>query len=267
MEYHALVKRYWLIALLGTIFIVAVIGKPLYLHWTQKQATTQTADPVVTQLEVEPVASTTVSTTTEEAVVVAETVELVSEPVASTESAPESVAVAPTEPVPTTSTKPTAPAPEPVVETNSGVTAAHRAQILNGHNTVRSQKGLTSLSYSATVAASAQAWANTLATRGCPLTHSSGPYGENLYYSWTSANTHTLNPSDAVFWWLDEEQYYDYDANSCQAGEQCGHYTQAVWAETTQVGCGVSVCDKPGQLTQLWVCQYNPPGNDGTRPY
>ena len=159
---------------------------------------------------------------------------------------------------------PPSPVPTPSM---SGVTSVHIQSILAGHNTTRAGKGLSPLTYAPSVAKSAQAWADNLAGRGCILEHSDGPYGENLYFSWTTAKTQTLDPTQAVFWWLDEEQYYNYSKNTCQAGEQCGHYTQAVWKETTQVGCGVSVCDDGDRLTQMWVCQYNPSGNNGDRPY
>ena len=48
----------------------------------------------------------------------------------------------------------------------------------------------------------------------------------------------------------------------------CGHYTQVVWRNTTEIGCGVATC-KEGALTwDIWICNYAPPGNiAGQKPY
>ena len=36
-----------------------------------------------------------------------------------------------------------------------------------------------------------------------------------------------------------------------------GHFTQVVWKDTRQLGCGVAMCDGG----EIWVCNYSPPGN------
>jgi len=36
-----------------------------------------------------------------------------------------------------------------------------------------------------------------------------------------------------------------------------GHYTQVIWKNTTEVGCGVARSNQG----EIWVCNYNPPGN------
>jgi hypothetical protein len=38
---------------------------------------------------------------------------------------------------------------------------------------------------------------------------------------------------------------------------ETGHFTQVVWRQTTQLGCGVSTC----RGMDIWVCEYDPPGN------
>jgi hypothetical protein len=40
--------------------------------------------------------------------------------------------------------------------------------------------------------------------------------------------------------------------------KHCGHYTQVVWHDSTQIGCGVAV-DLEGKY--YWVCRYRPGGN------
>ena len=76
-------------------------------------------------------------------------------------------------------------------------------------------------------------------------------------------------PSKVVDEWGSETQYYDYGSNTCQAGQQCGHYTQVIWRSTQQVGCGSAVCNRgDGWEAEIWVCQCLPPGNyQGQRPY
>jgi len=65
--------------------------------------------------------------------------------------------------------------------------------------------------------------------------------------------------------WAAERADYDYAAGVCRVGKVCGHWTQVVWNNTRELGCGVAVCPDNGQI---WVCHYNPPGNFiGERPY
>ncbi|KAH8873653.1 Venom allergen 5 [Schistosoma japonicum] len=66
--------------------------------------------------------------------------------------------------------------------------------------------------------------------------------------------------------WLDEYKNYDYYTRTCRMG-QCGHYTQIVWEDTTDVGCGVTDC--PNFIYGLSiVCNYGPGGNyAGREPY
>ncbi|KAI3978171.1 hypothetical protein MKX01_013002 [Papaver californicum] len=58
---------------------------------------------------------------------------------------------------------------------------------------------------------------------------------------------------------------YNYGANSCNTGKECGHYTQIVWRESVHVGCTRIVCTNGGTFV---VYEYDPPGNwDGEYPY
>ncbi len=147
--------------------------------------------------------------------------------------------------------------------------------MLDAHNVVRSQKGLTPLVWSETLAQSSQKWADKLTSHGCDFYHDpDSEYGENLFWKWTtdSENTGLIStPEDAVTWWADEERIYNYKKNTCKHGKDCGHYTQIVWADTTEVGCSVSTCfdtHSDNTQTDFWVCRYNPPGNiEGEWPY
>lgn len=107
--------------------------------------------------------------------------------------------------------------------------------------------------------------------RGREYTRRSGEdvqVGENLFVS-TYPN---VTPYDAVASWAAESKFYNYAKNTCATGKVCGHYTQVVWRDTRQVGCGSAVCGKVGNtnLTNatLMVCNYAPAGNYvGERPY
>ncbi len=71
----------------------------------------------------------------------------------------------------------------------------------------------------------------------------------------------------------DEDASYDYANNTCAANAVCGHYTQVVWRDSTELGCGMANCTVNNPFGgsgpwQLWVCNYNPPGNYvGMKPY
>jgi pathogenesis-related protein 1 len=155
---------------------------------------------------------------------------------------------------------------------NAGLTTTQKTQLLSVHNQWRKLVGIPLLQWSATVATSAQNWANTLkATRNCGLAHNANsPYGENLF--WASALTYsngtstlqTITPANVVNSWGSEKQYYSL-LNGCAVGHSCGHYTQVVWRNTKTIGCGRAIC---ADKSQVWVCQYNLPGNIiGQKPY
>lgn len=134
------------------------------------------------------------------------------------------------------------------------------------HNSARSAvkpaptAPMPSLSWSTTIAATAQAWADK-----CQFKHSNSNYGENIF-----ASSNASSPSAVVADWVSEAADYTYSTNSC-AGV-CGHYTQVVWAKSLNLGCGVANCTTGSPFGtpswQLWVCNYDPPGNYiGEKPY
>jgi len=132
---------------------------------------------------------------------------------------------------------------------------------LTPHNNARSKVGVPALVWDTTLATYAMNYAKSQISQCTPLKHSGGPYGENLF--WGSGKAWT--PLEAVTMWVDEQKYYTYSTNTCQAGKVCGHYTQVVWKTTTKVGCATVECaDKSVYI----ICSYNPPGNYvGKRPY
>jgi pathogenesis-related protein 1 len=131
------------------------------------------------------------------------------------------------------------------------------------HNAIRcalpTSTPLPPLQWSSTLAATAQAWADSLAANNCASEHSTTQYGENIAWSQPP-----MSPPQVVDEWVDPEigcfSNGPFDSCSCT----CGHYSQIVWRGSTEVGCGAAECD--GGL--VWVCNYNPAGNFlGEQPY
>lgn len=162
-------------------------------------------------------------------------------------------------PTPTGSGTPTPVPDEPAGL--EGITAAH--------NEVRAGVGVGPMTWSPSLAATAQSWAEACVDVDAPaglIDHNDGrsdghPYyvGENIYGSGGGATGIA-----AVQAWAAEVSSYDYDTNACTG--VCGHYTQIVWATSVDLGCGIATC--PG-LTygNGIVCDYGPGGNSGGKPY
>jgi len=131
-------------------------------------------------------------------------------------------------------------------------------EMVAAHNAVRARVGTAPLTWSGGLATVAQDWADRLMASG-QFVHSHNPnYGENLYEIRGAAAT----PALVVKAFADESGDYDYRSNTCRS--VCGHYTQVVWGDTKEVGCAVA----RGGGREVWVCEYNPPGNYvGKRPY
>jgi pathogenesis-related protein 1 len=153
------------------------------------------------------------------------------------------------------------------------LTPREEAEMVAAHNRWRREAGVPAVQWSATVAANAQRWADHLKqNQGCRMTHrTSRALGENLFwaspirYSTGAVALQPVTPTKVTDSWGSEKQYYDYAGNTCAAGEICGHYTQVVWKTTTAIGCAKAVC---GDNSQVWVCNYTPPGNwRGQRPF
>ncbi|MEZ5671459.1 MAG: pathogenesis-related family 1 protein [Thiotrichaceae bacterium] len=160
---------------------------------------------------------------------------------------------------PTVTEKPTT---TPTTTPTTGGEPTAYAGMIAAHNAWRKKVGVPDLTWSKTLATVAQTWANSLkSNQNCAMVHSANPkYGENLY--WSSGFTATTQ--QVVDAWGNEVKDYTYATNKCAAGKMCGHYTQVVWKDTTEVGCGKATCG----AQQIWVCNYNPPGNwIGQKPY
>jgi pathogenesis-related protein 1 len=126
------------------------------------------------------------------------------------------------------------------------------------HNAVRARVGMAPLAWSDRLAARSQDWADNLLARKQFVHRPHSTYGENLF----EIHGTTASSADVVNTWAAESRNYDYRLNRCRG--VCGHYTQIVWGDTKEVGCAVA----RGGGREVWVCNYEPPGNwAGRRPY
>lgn len=146
---------------------------------------------------------------------------------------------------------PVTPPQDPPSATGRDIGAA-MTKVLDEHNRYRANHCAPALSWSDELAAAAQAWAERLRDTGCQFEHSSTKYGENL----AAGTPGHLPPEDVVRMWYDEIADYDFASGKFEAST--GHFTQVVWKSSTRLGCGM-VSDCNGM--DIWVCQYDPPGN------
>ena len=134
----------------------------------------------------------------------------------------------------------------------NGLSASEIEQILAAHNKVREQYKLPTLTWDCKLANFAQEWA----TRGLAEHREYCNFGESIFVS----SMESLVPDLPVKTWLNEGQFWNNQAGTCQAGKMCNHFTQLVWKRTTQVGCGINT-HLSGRWKTMLVCNYNPAGN------
>lgn len=117
------------------------------------------------------------------------------------------------------------------------------------HNNYRAQHGAPAVTWNqdlanaALVNAQQYHWAHTV----------NNPYGENI-----ATGTYT-DPDYYGFLWYDEQKLYDY--GNPGYSDATGHFTQLVWASTTQIGCAMVNAQNDRQFPYSMTCEYAPPGN------
>jgi uncharacterized protein YkwD len=159
----------------------------------------------------------------------------------------------------TASSTPSAPAPRavpassprPPAEAPAAKAGSIAQRFVDAHNRVRAKHCAAGLAWSPKLAEVAQKWANHLRDAGCTFGHSGGTYGENL----AAGTEGVLDPEATVAMWYDEIKLYKFPDGGFSM--KTGHFTQVIWRGTKQVGCGHSQCNG----NDIWVCNYDPPGN------
>ena len=131
--------------------------------------------------------------------------------------------------------------------------------MLEAHNKFRSEIGVDKLEWSNRLAKNSLKWAKILKKR-CSnnLKHSPKKYRKGFGENLALYINQTVEASDVVDYWATEKECFDFKTKKCIDNNCiCGHYTQIIWRNTTEVGCAVVQCEDK----QIWVCQYDPPGN------
>lgn len=97
--------------------------------------------------------------------------------------------------------------------------------------------------------------------------------GENIAVNGTTgtlAAFETYAEAQTEAWW-EEHELWHYQPYQSGTINGAGHFTQMIWANTIEIGCGMASC--PGILpgytnAALGVCNYGPGGNySGQHPY
>ncbi|KAK6352704.1 hypothetical protein TWF696_004707 [Orbilia brochopaga] len=141
------------------------------------------------------------------------------------------------------------------VEAHIGVTADNnpvplgwQKSVLDYHNGYRAHHQVAPLRWNDTLAKAAQQSASRCDFALTP----NNPYGENI-----AAGTYS-NPDYYVYMWYNASLKYDY--HNPGFSYTTGTFTQVVWKDTTQLGCGwVDYC-RNGWPKMLF-CEYSPAGN------
>jgi uncharacterized protein YkwD len=121
--------------------------------------------------------------------------------------------------------------------------------ILAIHNRERAAVGVPPLVWSDSLAAGAKDWAEHLATLNQMVHSTDMSYGENL-----AGRTHggdTTAPM--VESWVAEKKNWHGGNLTEENFKQVGHYTQMVWRNAKQVGCGQAT----GSVNDYLVCRYS----------
>ena len=153
-----------------------------------------------------------------------------------------------------------------------GATGALAERLLAAHNHQRAAVDAPPLQWDQALADHAAAYGPVLASLR-HLVHSprEGRPGEreNLAMAWHG----TMSPEQLVGMWSAEREllapgsYLFPGTSRTGRWEDIAHYTQMVWAKTTEVGCAIATCPTLTFQSAI-VCDYGPGGNTrGERPY
>ncbi|KAG2485689.1 hypothetical protein HYH03_015576 [Edaphochlamys debaryana] len=148
-----------------------------------------------------------------------------------------------------------------------GISCTDETLLLQRHNAYRALHGAPALTWSPTLAATAQTYAATLAANECILVHAdqssvafADKWGENLGMAWTtSPDGIDQNCVDSLDRWYNEVVDYLFTSTPWTSNSATG---KVVWKSSGTLGCGVATGLMSGGATcKAIVCRYQAPGN------
>ncbi|XP_054474452.1 C-type lectin domain family 18 member A-like [Anoplopoma fimbria] len=153
--------------------------------------------------------------------------------------------------------------PELQKSTVTGLGVKEHSQIVAQHNRLRSRVN--------PMAANMQKmeWNEKLALlakKRAALCNTDPPPEHTSSFSHIGWNTHlsadgVTSFSDAIHSWFEEGKDFLYLSGQCGENATCQHYTQLVWATSSNVGCASQLCLREGGSSEMFVCAYYPGGN------
>ncbi|KAG8168929.1 hypothetical protein KVR01_001678 [Diaporthe batatas] len=161
---------------------------------------------------------------------------------------------------PSTPASAAAAAATPSTSTSNSSLSSDAQKALDAHNSARSDVGTAALVWDDTLASNAQEYGETLASQygsTGTLEHSQvSDQGENLY--WQGGSGDDIPMTNAANMWIGEKSQYNGEVITASNYMNFGHYTQAVWKDTSKVGIA-AVSDGAGGF--YVVARYQEPGN------
>jgi len=133
------------------------------------------------------------------------------------------------------------------------------AQCLEAHNDERAELGIAELTWSEELAKSAQEWARKLAQKNSlkRSTNRDDDVGENIARRKSNSKSVELMLEN----WVEEKEFYVHrpypDCSNTGDEDDVSHYTQMIWEDSYEVGCGFAT----GFGKDYLVCQYRSDGN------
>lgn len=135
-------------------------------------------------------------------------------------------------------------------------------------NEARAETNSAPLTWHAGLADTALSWAMNCTWEHAPQatrTYQGQVLGENL----SAGSGTSWSPVALGQGWNDEKSDYNCPNNTCAPGAVCGHYTQVIWRNSTQVGCAIHTCASGSPFGngswRFLVCRYLPAGNFGSQ--
>ena len=133
-----------------------------------------------------------------------------------------------------------------------------KKDILYSHNFYRRRHQVDDLKWNSEIEAIAQEYSEKIIFSS-PLKRSSNTYkgeslGENLYVSKGGIG---INGKEITYVWYNEVDNYDFSSHSSKNNQISSHFTQLVWKETKEIGCGATCFDTYCGC----ICNYYPAGN------